>query len=160
MNGRTPASAPPRGNGEETAFTRQDTEFTESGHSARPGTANREPRAGCHSHSVSSVSSVVKVVAVALALLAADNRAGADDFTLPFQVPDRAVGIRLVIDFEKHAKSGSWTIAVDRLQQLLDLPTGDPVVIRAKGVVPARFEGAAVVARRIFDSLPPEGRAA
>lgn len=100
---------------------------------------------------------------LAAALAAAATAAGAaraDDVTLPFQVPDARQGLQLVTDFERKAKKGDWTGAVDHLQQLLDWPAGDPLVIRATGMTPARFEGAVVVARRLFDALPPEGRAA
>ena len=76
------------------------------------------------------------------ALAAAGAPARADDITLPFQVPDRASALRLVIDFERSAKAGDWTTAADKLQQLLDTPATYPVVIRAKGISPARFEGA------------------
>jgi outer membrane protein assembly factor BamB len=94
------------------------------------------------------------------ALAAPGGPARADDVTLPFQVPDRSTALRLVIDFERAAKAGDWTTAADKLQQLLDTPLDRPVVVRATGVSPARYEGTGVVARRLFDSLPPEGRTA
>jgi outer membrane protein assembly factor BamB len=100
------------------------------------------------------------LAAAALAAALAATPAAADDITLPFQVPDRANALRLVIDFERAAKAGDWPTAADKLQQLLDTPADHPVVIRAKGITPARYEGTGVVARRLFDGLPPEGRAA
>jgi outer membrane protein assembly factor BamB/tetratricopeptide (TPR) repeat protein len=97
--------------------------------------------------------------AVVLVALAAGGRgAAADEITLPFQVADRMPALRLVTDFERASRNGDWTTAADRLQQLLDLPPGDPVVIRAVGMSPARFEGSTVVARRLFDRMPREGR--
>ena len=100
-----------------------------------------------------------RIAAVAL-VAALGVRASADDPFLPFQAPDRPDALRYALDFEKYSKVGDWASAVDKLQQLLDLPAGDPVVVRAKGFTPARFEGTGVVARRLFDSLPPDGVAA
>lgn len=94
------------------------------------------------------------------AIAASPSPARADDITLPFQVPDRASALRLVIDFERSAQAGEWADAADKLQQLLDTPAGSPVVVRAKGFSPARFEGTGVVAKRLFDGLPAAGRAA
>ncbi len=97
---------------------------------------------------------------LAVAVLAVTARgAVAEDITLPFQAPDRVPARRLVEDFDRLSKAGDWPLAADRLQQLLDFPADDPVVIR-RSFIPARFEGASFVARRLFDALPPEGRAA
>jgi len=94
---------------------------------------------------------------VLLALAASADVARSDDLILKFQAPDRPDAARFAADFEKSAKAGDWTSAVDKLQQLLDLPAGSPIVIR---VSPGRFEGTGVVARRLFDSMPPDGVAA
>jgi outer membrane protein assembly factor BamB/tetratricopeptide (TPR) repeat protein len=103
-------------------------------------------------------SSTAAVALLALAALGAP--AAADDPFLPFQAPDRPDALRYKLDFEKYAKLGEWSTAVDKLQQLLDIPGDDPIVLRAKGFTPARFEGTGIVARRLFDSMPPEGVAA
>ena len=48
--------------------------------------------------------------------------AAADDLFLPFQAPDRPEALRYVLEFERKSKAGDWPAAVDKLQQLLDLP--------------------------------------
>lgn len=62
--------------------------------------------------------------------------------------------------FERHAQEGDWTLAVEQLQRLLDLPPEDGVVVEVHKSDPVRFLGAAAYARELFAELPAEGLAA
>lgn len=101
------------------------------------------------------------LAALALLAVAGPARHAAADETQrrPYQVRDDDAARIDALEFRRHAERGEWRSAILRLQDLLDLPAARSVVMRVEGARPVRYESASEFALRLFESLPPEGRA-
>jgi hypothetical protein len=97
--------------------------------------------------------------ALAFALAGAPARAQDAEIGRPYRVHDHGEARRYANDFARHSTERDWARAVRALQSLLDLPPDRGYVLMVPGSLPIRYEGVGRRARRLFDSLPEEGRA-
>jgi outer membrane protein assembly factor BamB len=102
------------------------------------------------------------VALLATALFAAPRPATAQEIEVgrPYRVADSGEATRHIDEYERHRDAGRWEQAVAALDRLLAIPPERGLVVRVDGPGPLRFEGVEIAARRLFESLPPEGVAA
>ncbi|MCE9634290.1 MAG: PQQ-binding-like beta-propeller repeat protein, partial [Planctomycetes bacterium] len=105
-----------------------------------------------------------RIVVAALLAAALATPGSADGVSRNYQVRDDDAARFALTQFRKHSDASStdpkeWFAAIQELQKLLDLPAERGVVVAVPGSSPQRYENAWRVAVRLFESLPPPGRA-